>query len=87
MSCRQLSGAWTEWRRVAQGMGAAGVASSLAGGALGPAVYCPACAVVADDSSAADTSSAGAHRRQQASSHLLSASSVAPVYTGLHLVC
>lgn len=62
MSCRQLAGAWTEWRRVSQAYSAAGIAGSLVNGALGPAVYCPACAVVttvSDGSSSAVTSTAG----------------------------
>lgn len=46
--CRQLSAAWMEWRRVAQGLGPAGMACSLAGDTLGPAALCPACAVVPD---------------------------------------
>ena len=58
MPCRQLSGAYIEWRKVAQDFGAVGMTSSLAGGALGPAALCPACAVVQADSE--DVSSTGA---------------------------
>jgi hypothetical protein len=49
VTCRQLFGAWLEWRKVSQAYGAAGMASSLSCGKLGPACLCPACAAVPAD--------------------------------------
>lgn len=68
----QLSWAWMEWRRVSQALGPGGIISSLAGGALGPAMFCPACAVVTDanNAAAAATSAAGS---SGTSSHTASA--------------
>lgn len=49
VTCRQLGGAWMEWRKVSQAYGAAGMASSLSCGQLGPACFCPACAALPTD--------------------------------------